>query len=118
MLKNLFVLFTQPDDFKNNPYGLLTNQVSHVALSTLLSVTIVHWISIDWLFLIIGFWLSWEYYQLFFRNAKLKDTLIDLFFECGPIISIMVFETNLNYILISQYIILFILLVYVSFKVK
>lgn len=71
--------FFNPDNFNNDPYGHLTNQISHVSAS----LFVVYWFSGLWPLLAV-FWLVWEGLQLS-KSKDLKDFLEDLFFELSGI---------------------------------
>lgn len=113
MLKRIFSLFKQPDDFEGYPYGLLTNQMSHIGISTLVSSSILFYFGVNWLILIVGFWLLWETYQLIYRDAKISDMFADLLFECAPVGMLYAFEYDLEKIIIGHFVLLAVLLAYV-----
>tara|TARA_X000001382_G_scaffold58055_1_gene39701 strand:+ start:3719 stop:4051 length:333 start_codon:yes stop_codon:yes gene_type:complete len=65
--------FFYPRDFKGDPYGWLTNQLSHTFGSLLACLFIPWWI--------VGlFWVIWEIRHLI-KTANWKDFYEDLYFE-------------------------------------
>jgi len=72
MIKKLTEFFS-PQDFSENPYGWLTNQISHSAVSFFAA----YWLG---LVPVITFWIIWECYHLS-KSKNLKDFLEDLYFE-------------------------------------
>ena len=73
-------MFFKPDKFRDNPYGYLTNEISHVAVS----LFIVYWLPVLAIPLLVC-WLLWELYHLYLSKDWV-DYLEDLFYEWSGII--------------------------------
>lgn len=64
----------RPENFKKDPYGFATNQISHVAISFLAAYLTKAPL------IIAGIWLLWELYHLYL-SRDIADFFEDLFFE-------------------------------------
>jgi len=89
-IKNTLELF-KPDDFKNDIYGWLTNQLAHVIGSFFIVVfvfSLVLFFTEPIVFSIsIGvsiFWVLWELRHLYI-SKNVKDFLEDMFFELSGV---------------------------------
>lgn len=85
-ITKLIALFSEPNDFKDNPYGWLTNQVGHLSLSFVLTLYLSLLIGDLYAPISIGaLWIIWEINQ--YRKAKnFTDAIEDLIFELGGIL--------------------------------
>lgn len=72
--------FFAPDNFKDDPYGHATNQISHCALSLFLCY------ASGMPLLIAAGWMMWEGYHLIV-SRDWKDGLEDLFFELSGVVT-------------------------------
>lgn len=71
-LKNIDKFF-YPRDFKGDPYGWLTNQLSHTFGSLIACLFMPYWF-------VGSFWLVWEA-RHFYKTRNLVDMLEDLLYE-------------------------------------
>jgi len=81
-----FLEFFKPNDFKDDNYGWLTNQISHSALSFVL----IYYFSFIFNYkyvcvFFILFWLIWEI-RHYLQTKNLTDLVEDLFFEISGIL--------------------------------
>ncbi len=86
LITKIFALLSEPNDFKDNPYGWLTNQVGHLSLSFVLTLYLSLLIGDIYSSISIGvLWVIWEINQ--YRKAKnFTDVIEDLIFELGGIL--------------------------------
>lgn len=100
MFKKFLQLF-KPNDFENNFYGWLTNQISHTALScSVVFLFMLIPIFNVWVFAFIFsiFWIFWEIRHLKI-SGNLKDFYQDLFFELSGIV-IFIFPKYLIFVVL------------------
>lgn len=71
-----------PDDFRTDPYGYATNQISHFALglSVALMLSLVFSIGVAILIYSVGY-VVWELVQYFVHGAGIKDCIEDISFS-------------------------------------
>lgn len=86
------LFFFAPSDFSDDPYGWLTNQISHTAASFTIFYSFYHLLNIftnpSLIKLSIPFfifWLVWESYHLI-KSKDINDFFQDLFFELSGIL--------------------------------
>lgn len=86
LITKIFNLFSEPNDFKDNPYGWLTNQVGHLSLSFVLTLYLSLLIGDLYAPISIGaLWLIWEISQ-YKKSNNFIDVIEDLIFEIGGVL--------------------------------
>lgn len=87
-----------PENFKDDLYGWLTNQISHTA------VTVAFLYLTGWVYFALIFWIAWEFIH-YVASRDLADCIEDLYFELSGIVIFL----NADKCLIP-YLVLFLLL--------
>lgn len=86
LITKIFNLLSEPNDFKDNPYGWLTNQVGHLSLSFVLTLYLSLLIGDLYAPISIGaLWLIWEISQ-YKKSNNFIDVIEDLIFEIGGVL--------------------------------
>ncbi|MFY7672129.1 hypothetical protein ACOSP6_13680 [Tenacibaculum sp. MEBiC06402] len=86
LITKIFNLLSEPNDFKDNPYGWLTNQVGHLSLSFVLTLYLSLLIGDLYAPITIGvLWLIWEISQ-YKKSNNFIDVIEDLIFELGGVL--------------------------------